>query len=202
MSCPTITPSQPPPSRGRCSLGGCGALMPHPNVIAGLVPAIHPSACAGLSMDHRPSLAPCGRGTGFLRSAEIQGEGLRAVPQGKSLQWSDLRGEGHESYARMARSRPCFNTPRRPPHPPFGHLLPRGEKGGAVVGASSCPTITPSHPPPSRGRCPLGGWGVLMPHPTVIAGLVPAIHPSACAELSMDHRDRPGDDDGAACCPP
>ena len=30
--------------------------------------------------------------------------GLRAVPQAKSLQWSDFRGEGLESYARMAGS--------------------------------------------------------------------------------------------------
>ena len=29
-------------------------------------------------------------------------EGLRAVPEGKSLQWSDLRQEGQESYARLA----------------------------------------------------------------------------------------------------
>jgi len=64
---------------------------------------------------HRPSLAPCGRGTAFLRSAEKQGEGLRAVPQGKSLQWSDLRREGHESCARMARSHPCFNAQTKAP---------------------------------------------------------------------------------------
>lgn len=31
--------------------------------------------------------------------------GLRAVPEAKSLQWSDFRGEGHESYARMAGAR-------------------------------------------------------------------------------------------------
>src|SRR5690606_30425171 len=34
------------------------------------------------------------------------------------------------------------------------------------------------------------------PHPLVIAGLVPAIHVSASAEPSMDHRDKPGDDGG------
>jgi len=42
-------------------------------------------------------------------------------------------------------------------------------------------------------RHPKGG---LTPHPTVIAGLVPAIHASACAKPSMDHRDKPGDDEG------
>jgi|GEM_PF-2199777 len=41
-----------------------------------------------------------------------------------------------------------------------------------------------------------GGPDAPIPRPTVIAGLVPAIHPSACAGLSMDHRDKPGDDDG------
>ena len=30
----------------------------------------------------------------------VTGEGLRAVPEGESLQWSDSRGEGLESYAR------------------------------------------------------------------------------------------------------
>ena len=44
-------------------------------------------------------LLPRLRGRGTMRSMV---EGLRAVPEGKSIQWIDLRREGHESYARMA----------------------------------------------------------------------------------------------------
>jgi len=38
-------------------------------------------------------------------------------------------------------------------------------------------------------------------YPTVIAGPVPAIHASTCAELSMDHRDKPGDDERGSILP-
>jgi cobaltochelatase CobN len=57
------------------------------------------------------ALSPEGRGVTVPRStAELEVghprpsplEGLRAEPEARSLQWSDLRGEGHESYARMA----------------------------------------------------------------------------------------------------
>ena len=39
---------------------------------------------------------------------------LRAVPKGKALRWRDLRGEGHERYARMAGSPPKHRTPTSP----------------------------------------------------------------------------------------
>ena len=43
--------------------------------------------------------SPLPRGRGRREAA---GEGLSNVPEGKSLQWSDLSEKGHESYARMA----------------------------------------------------------------------------------------------------
>jgi cobaltochelatase CobN len=54
--------------------------------------ALHDSS-AGTS----PFFSPSGR-----RWRAAPDEGLRAVPEGKSLQRSDLRREGHESFARLA----------------------------------------------------------------------------------------------------
>ncbi|SEQ33288.1 hypothetical protein SAMN05428969_2771 [Devosia sp. YR412] len=47
--------------------------------------------------------------------------GLRDVPKSRSLLWSNLRGEGHESYARMAGFDCWFSGPIKqysPHHPP------------------------------------------------------------------------------------
>src|SRR5690606_28050957 len=63
----------------------------------------------------RQSGGPCIVNGGWVRGWEIPVRagprkppaGLRSVPQGKSLQWRDLRREGHERYARMA------DAPRR-----------------------------------------------------------------------------------------
>jgi|GEM_PF-2515531 len=77
------------------------------------------------------------------------------------------------------------------PEPALGRYASRGgtfsHEGRREIWwswASWCAPATPSQPPPSRGRCSLSGWGVLMLLPIVIAGLVPAIHTSACTELS------------------
>jgi len=40
-----------------------------------------------------------------VRPFSLAPSGLRAVPKAKSIQWIDFRGEGHESYARMAASK-------------------------------------------------------------------------------------------------
>src|SRR5947208_16682746 len=45
-------------------------------------------------------------------AASLPRAGLRAVPEAKSLQWSDFRREGHESYARMARVAQLGRRPR------------------------------------------------------------------------------------------
>ena len=39
------------------------------------------------------------------------------------------------------------------------------------------------------------------PCPTILAGPIPAIPTSACAKRSMDHRDKPGGDEGISNCP-
>jgi hypothetical protein len=42
-----------------------------------------------------------GKAARTIVKAGTEGKALRSVPKGKSRQWRDLRGEGHESYARM-----------------------------------------------------------------------------------------------------
>ncbi|WP_338722528.1 cobaltochelatase subunit CobN [Devosia sp. XK-2] len=67
--------------------------------------ALHDSS-AGTS----PFFSPSGR-----RWRAAPDEGLRAVPEGKSLQRSDLRREGHESFARLAGTA----SVEKPPHIPI-----------------------------------------------------------------------------------
>ena len=102
----------------------------------------HPTPSTG------PSLAPCGRGTDLTRSAEGQGEGAAAY-----------------AHASMHM--------RRPPHPPGacpralrvpgGHLLPRGEKGRAVVDGYIVPSRHPHPASPIEGEVRLCGWGTIGP---------------------------------------
>jgi len=193
LQCPKKAPSSalraPSPTRGEGGRGGWGIIVPHPPSLPGSSRQSTPPLARGSPWITKPTLSPCGRGTGFLRSAEIQGEGLRAVPQGKSLQWSDLREEGHESYARMARSRPCFNAQTKAPSSALRAPSPaRGEGGRGGWGI----IVPKNHPLPSspiKGEV-LPRWLGRPPYsPTVIAGLVPAIHASTCAEPS---RGSPG----------
>ena len=44
------------------------------------------------------------------------------MPQANSLQWSEFRREGHESYARMAlRNKVCEGHPITPANTPHNH---------------------------------------------------------------------------------
>ena len=66
------------------------------------------------------------RGEGGPSGAD---EGLRAAPQGKSLRWRDLRREGHERYARMARTRKKPKLIPTPITPYYSPLISRVEMG-------------------------------------------------------------------------
>ena|GEM_PF-4325338 len=190
-------PSPPPslPHQGGGAPSGVGASScSYPSSLPGSSRQSTPPLALNSLMDHRTTLSPCGRGTAFLRSAEKQGEGLRAVPQGKSPQWGDLRREGHESYARMARSRPCFNACKAASSArslPSGATRPGGgapspARGEGRSGGCGLIVRAPSPPPslPHQGggvvRCPWhhlapsaerhlpldgGGWEGVEPHP-------------------------------------
>ncbi|WP_172122558.1 cobaltochelatase subunit CobN [Devosia sp. 919] len=114
-------------------------------------------------------------------------EGLRAVPQGGSLQWSDPRGEGHEGYARVAAGEGVPQTELKPRlsdlqpqpfarfslwHPAAGitdetglrhrHLElspPSPLRGGTEGGGHSAPAVTAPHIPILFYRAALEGAG-------------------------------------------
>jgi len=105
--------------------------------------------------------------------------GLRAVPKAKSLQWSDFRREGHESYARMARAarlaseaslaKPGWgDSPHaRCPQPTRVHLRnPQALRASQphfkkLMPGALRPLIFPSSPRAARSRRTVcgGSWG-------------------------------------------
>ena len=117
--------------------------------------------------------------------------GLRAVPKGKSPQWGDLRREGHESYARMARPR-RIHRPQPSPLVGEGRLFVVQTKSRVrgslrirnTRGKIAAPSSAPSGHLLPRGEEEAGGWGRILPTPTPSS--LP--HP---AHLSLGGRGRP-----------
>ena len=123
LNAPELPGERPKPRSRRRSRAPAGGAF-HPPA---LEPTTGPCSAVGRSLTspeaERPSGASvclCAPSAGFAgppppRAGEDHGEivpqriltrlrGTSSRPKAKSLQWSDFRGEGHEGYARMART--------------------------------------------------------------------------------------------------
>jgi len=169
-------------ARSRRSSPACGGGGPRVSVVEGGAPR---TGASGRPLPSRKRAPPPPRlrrrgGPGLQLRLELSlpRVGLRAVPKAKSLQWSDFRREGHESYARMARaarlerselSKPGWgDSPHaRCPQPTFVHLPnPQALRASQphfkkLMPGALRPLIFSSSPRAARSRRTVcgGSWG-------------------------------------------